>query len=1792
MIMLIALSGRMISRGNGEGINIASGSVAGYVSNYYGLAISGAIVGLENGPATISGADGYYFLEGLTEGDQTIGCGKTGYNLTLIIVNVISGDTVDQNFTLTQPAMVLNPLFINETINPGEYFTTPLNVLNNGTGPLGWQAVIDYISTPKAPCDHAVDLYTSRDANEWLTMDYYEGTVPPFGGVANVPTHLNAVGMNSGDVYNANIVFTSIPFVGEIIIPVVMNILGNEILAPDNLIVELLDDVTGEVELTWDWSGDAFQFFMIKRNGMIIGTTTSQSYFDVLNDHGIYCYTVQAFYDEGSSTPAGPECVEWSIPVLHVDPNDLYGWVWTGFTVDVYTTISNLGEGTLAYTFPEFAALNLLNDPNIEKNKPGTPPETQCAIILKGDERYDGTGYPIILGAGGPDDFGYIWIDSDEPGGPTFNFTDISTTGIPIYGLSDDNIVGPFDIDFDFYFYGENKTQFWVNSNGCIGFSPGYITLGNTEIPTNNSFYIDFIAWMWDDLNFRTGSSQVFYQTISDKLIIQFKNYEYFNQADKYINAEVIICKNGKIMVMYDNFSAGVTLNSCTIGLQSSTPGIGLQVAFNTSYLHNELAVSFYLPSDFISDVQPASGTVPEGGSQVITITYDSREYTPGPYIQVLLLESNDLNNEEYVIDNTMYVYLPARFAGIVYDKDNEEPLNGVIVTAGPFQATTGENGEYNLYVDEGNYDVIFEKLGYMTVTVEDTSVLQDQITPLNVGMWDMNYPPGFVHTEVMANDSWCQVTWALPNGPYEIIMDDGEADDFFVYAHAGSWNAVKFTPSGYPATVIGGKFYVGDGSFPGPFLGTGFGVAVFDDDGADGLPGTLLDSNSIIVNNSGWVSLDCLNAVIYDGSFYLAMFQSGNAPFAAPIGIDSDNPTYFKSYSKFLANDWSLSPFQDFMIRAWVNGPEGEGMSNRNVINYRVARYSGFDPDGSPAAGTLNELTNTLNLYYNEYAWEAFTPGWYAYGVKVLYTSGVYSDYIISNIVGHLMDCQVSVNTSLTTGLEPVDVEVTLQGLEYPYKTYFAVTPASGTISFDMVWKGRYDITLFKIGYDTYKIENTSINTDKVFNIMLSEKKYPPACLDVDPVSLEATWCEPLRTVLKEDFEDPVFPPPGWQNLTHCDTTAWIRTESGSTSGWIVPAWDSFYAVYNDGFAGSDCNGCCDYLITPPVDLRESENFSMTFNSFYDGLYGQLAFVEYSVDEGATWEVLYQVMPATSWTDLELDLGAFSGETGPAQLWFAFHADDAGEFASGWAIDNIVIQSPAPAAGYLDFSVFLNNVFVGSTTETNWDFAPLAYGQTYTASVAARYSSGLSSKDYCTFESNYLFPPQNLTGIAPDNAAILFWDPPGTDLPVNLLGYNIYRDEIFVDYIIHAGGWDPQYYVEENLQPGIYSYTITGLYDLALYGLPGETGESMEEGPAGVTVDFCFELEFMETWALGSFDPNNWVADGANWMINSQAGNPAPAAEFTWDPIQTNYEISLESYPLCAEGLTEGNIWLDFDLKLDAFQPKGEEMLNVQVWNWNSRIWSTVAGYSNIDGSFNWTSEHINIKALAMNMVFKVRFQAKGVNSLNIQGWYVDNVHIYRACAGPENLTVDPDFYEGIRLIWQHSENSMMKAGINEGDDSREFSGFNIFRSVNGGEYELHGSSYGMEYIDPESSLIMGSYYCYMVNAVYNSETDQCESAFSNEECVLWTDITENYEASSENFSLYPNPANDHVYISTSNILKRVTIYNASGQQIFDQITTGRQLELNTNHYTSGLYLIRAETESGVTTRILTIQR
>ena len=118
----------------------------------------------------------------------------------------------------------------------------------------------------------------------------------------------------------------------------------------------------------------------------------------------------------------------------------------------------------LAYSFPEYAARQLINSPGFTPNVRSTIKEVEVA---KGEvDPTAGMGNRNLRGAGGPDGFGYMWIDSDEAGGPAFVWNDIAATGTAVTGLTDDSFAGPFNLGINFPFYANTYSQVFVGSNG------------------------------------------------------------------------------------------------------------------------------------------------------------------------------------------------------------------------------------------------------------------------------------------------------------------------------------------------------------------------------------------------------------------------------------------------------------------------------------------------------------------------------------------------------------------------------------------------------------------------------------------------------------------------------------------------------------------------------------------------------------------------------------------------------------------------------------------------------------------------------------------------------------------------------------------------------------------------------------------------------------------------------------------------------------------------------------------------------------------------------------------------------------------------------------------------------------------------------------------------------------------------------------------------------------------------------------------------------------------------------
>jgi hypothetical protein len=340
----------------------------------------------------------------------------------------------------------------------------------------------------------------------------------------------------------------------------------------------------------------------------------------------------------------------------------------------------------------------------------------------------------------------------------------------------------------------------------------------------------------------------------------------------------------------------------------------------------------------------------------------------------------------------------------------------------------------------------------------------------------------------------------------------------------------------------------------------------------------------------------------------------------------------------------------------------------------------------------------------------------------------------------------------------------------------------------------------------------------------------------------------------------------------------------------------------------------------------------------------------------------------------------------------------------------------------FTGYGVFLDGLLVGNTPDTNFVFEPLIYGQSYLAGVAAIYSSGYSEIDTCRFTSRFLFPPRNISGETPamTDYCHITWeapeDPQNPGLPVpGIIGYRIYRNQVFIAYIPS----DTNEYYDLNLVPVNYSYHVTAVYDLTPYGFDGQTGESMTTDPVDVSVIYGYELPFVENFNTGLFETNQWTVEGNNnWRISGQGGNPAPSAEFFYSPPVLDYSLSLTSFYIIANDIIDGNIMLDFDLKHDDVNATGKETMLVEIFNGYS--WVTVATYIS-EGDKNWETQTIDMTNAAKGNIFRVRFTAKGDNTLDIFNWMIDNIQVYRSCAPPLEFTASVYFpIEGVLLEWE----------------------------------------------------------------------------------------------------------------------------------------------------------------------------
>jgi subtilisin family serine protease len=244
-------------------------------------------------------------------------------------------------------------------------------------------------------------------------------------------------------------------------------------------------------------------------------------------------------------------------------------------------------------------------------------------------------------GSGAPDAAGYRWIDSDAPGGPVFEWEEISGVGARLFGGADDSTRTAIPLPFAFAFYGDTFTTVNVCTNGWLSFSSGSTAFLNGDLPdTSAGSPRHLVAPWWDDLDLRPvgGPSGAFAWYDGEKFVVEWSRAAHFALGGPY-TFQVLLWPDGGIDFQYLEMSGGTS--QATVGIQNGDGTVGLRVAYNAPYMHDRLRVRVAKRSGWLG-LDRTSGVTPAGGVDTLHVRVNTEGWEDGDFSGTVHIASDD----------------------------------------------------------------------------------------------------------------------------------------------------------------------------------------------------------------------------------------------------------------------------------------------------------------------------------------------------------------------------------------------------------------------------------------------------------------------------------------------------------------------------------------------------------------------------------------------------------------------------------------------------------------------------------------------------------------------------------------------------------------------------------------------------------------------------------------------------------------------------------------------------------------------------------------------------------------------------------------------------------------------------------------------------------------------------------------------------------------------------------------------------------------------------------------------
>lgn len=470
----------------------------------------------------------------------------------------------------------------------------------------------------------------------------------------------------------------------------------------------------------------------------------------------------------------------------------------------------------------------------------------------------------LFAASGGPDTYGYTWKDSNEPGGPVFNWIDITTTGVQVTGLSDDNVVGPFTMQTNMPYYWYDPKKIWIGSNGYIAFNNVNVASPFPTIPMAGAPN-DYIACMMADLNFTGAGNPAtcwLYDDLTTTIVSWIDLPFWTNLAPTYTGSnsfQVILNKLDSTITVQYLTQTGFAYNGDQLtGIESITGDIGLQHTAD-QYQIAGIAVRYYAPPVPLIDIVDASvewNTFPESLGKSL------KRYGPQFPLTINVRNSGSVGVGGFTASGTVYNAIGTTIVTDSWPIDSLIPGGDTTITF-PAVFDPLSPGTFRF---EGKIQGISNEMVLTNNSrVQELVVYDTTVVPQNI-------------------------TWSGPN-------DDGIG---IGWAGGNAGVGVRIIPPFYPAYITDVYIRISSNATP-----VGYALRIYDDDGPGFTHGTLLDSIYVPPSSAGaGTHLHPVTTPFFinDGAVYIDWLMLGEF---VNIAQDIQPPFSLHTY-EVLAGTWA----------------------------------------------------------------------------------------------------------------------------------------------------------------------------------------------------------------------------------------------------------------------------------------------------------------------------------------------------------------------------------------------------------------------------------------------------------------------------------------------------------------------------------------------------------------------------------------------------------------------------------------------------------------------------------------------------------------------------------------------------------------------------------------------------------------------------------------------------------------------------------------------------------------------